>query len=48
MAKQTKRIVIVDGPNLNKVGTREPHIYGTISIAEWVEQIKKKLSRCCH
>lgn len=41
MAKQTKRIVIVDGPNLNKVGTREPHIYGTVSIAEWVKQIKK-------
>jgi 3-dehydroquinate dehydratase-2 len=37
-----KRIVIVNGPNLNLLGKREPHIYGTRSHADLVRAIRAK------
>ena len=36
------KILIVNGPNLNLLGTREPEIYGTISMADFLENLKEK------
>jgi 3-dehydroquinate dehydratase II len=37
-----KRIVIVNGPNLNLLGKREPKVYGTRSHADLVKTVRAK------
>jgi 3-dehydroquinate dehydratase II len=37
-----KKIVVISGPNLNLLGTREPHIYGTRSLADLERMVREK------
>jgi 3-dehydroquinate dehydratase-2 len=34
------KIAIINGPNLNLTGTREPHLYGTESFEGWLADIR--------
>jgi 3-dehydroquinate dehydratase II len=34
------KVLIVNGPNLNLLGIREPEIYGTISMEDYLENLK--------
>ena len=38
------KILILNGPNLNLLGTREPEIYGTVSMADFLENLKEKFA----
>lgn len=37
-----KRLIIINGPNLNLLGKREPNIYGSLSFTEFLEELKAK------
>ena len=36
-----KKIIIINGPNLNLLGTREPEIYGDLSFNEFLDRLRK-------
>ena len=38
----SKKIIIINGPNLNLLGKRQPEIYGTQSFEDYFEKLKSK------
>ncbi len=38
------KVLIVNGPNLNLLGTREPEIYGTTSMEDYLEKLISEFS----
>lgn len=38
------KVLIVNGPNLNLLGTREPEIYGNISMEDYLEKLKSEFT----
>jgi 3-dehydroquinate dehydratase-2 len=37
-----KKLIIINGPNLNLLGKREPNIYGSLSFTDFLHTIKDK------
>jgi 3-dehydroquinate dehydratase II len=35
------KITVINGPNLNLLGTREPHLYGSLSLADIEQELRK-------
>lgn len=37
-----KKLIVINGPNLNLLGIREPNVYGSLSFTEFFETIRAK------
>jgi 3-dehydroquinate dehydratase-2 len=44
MASSTKRVLVLNGPNLNLLGTREPDVYGSTTLQD-IEQALQVLGK---
>ena len=39
-----KRVIIINGPNLNLLGKREPEIYGSMNFEQFLEELKEEFA----
>jgi 3-dehydroquinate dehydratase-2 len=42
MGMGMKKILIVNGPNLNTLGTRQPEIYGSTRFEDWLQEARSR------
>jgi 3-dehydroquinate dehydratase-2 len=42
------RILVMHGPNLNLLGTREPQVYGQTSLAEIDQELRQRATAAGH
>lgn len=42
MTEPATRVLVVNGPNLNLLGTREPHLYGATTLADVERQLHEQ------
>jgi len=40
-----KRVIVINGPNLNLLGTRETDVYGTVTLAEIAAAVVEEADR---
>lgn len=42
------KLLLINGPNLNLLGSREPHIYGTLTLAEICDGLRQQARAAGH
>ena len=44
--KPKLKVLIINGPNLNLLGTRQPEIYGILSFEDYLEELRTEFEGC--